>query len=106
MRFAGLKYRDKTRWARLTPTQQAQFLARYQACDDELRASGYLQEGIGVGSEHETITIRNTNGYASVQEGCVTKGNEQLTRMVILDAFDLNHAIALLSNYPLLWGGA
>jgi hypothetical protein len=59
-----------------------------------------------VGSDRATITIRNTNGYASVEEGSITKRNEHLTRIVILEAFDLNHAIALLSKYPLLWGGA
>lgn len=106
MRFAGLQYRDAARWARLTPTQQANFVARCQGCDDELRVSGYLQEVNCVASDREAITIRNTNGYTSVEEGSITRGNEQLTRIVILEAVDLNHAIALLSKYPLLWGGA
>lgn len=106
MRFVGLQYRDEARWARLTSTQRAQFLARCQSCDDELRMSGYLQEVNCVRSDHETITIRNTNGYASVEEGSITRGNDQLTRIVVLEAFDLNQAIALLSKYPLLWGGA
>jgi hypothetical protein len=35
----------------------------------------------------------------------LVEGNEQLMRIVILEAHDLNHAIALLSKHPLLWDG-
>ncbi|MDB5345128.1 MAG: hypothetical protein JWP89_3505 [Schlesneria sp.] len=85
--------------------QRAGFLEQCQAYDDELRQLGYLQGTACVPSDQNAITIRNNHGQPSVRNGPLTEGDEQLMRIVILEAFDLNHAIALLSKHPLLWDG-
>jgi hypothetical protein len=105
MQFVGLQYRDKVRWRQMSCFQRTEFLARCQAYDDELRQFGYLRGTACVPADRSAITIRNNHGQPSVQDGPLTEGDEQLMRIVILEAFDLNHAIALLSKHPLLWDG-
>lgn len=105
MRFVGLQFRDKVRWRQMSCHQRAEFLEQCQAYDDELRQFGYLQAAACVPANHCAITLRKNNGQPCVHDGPLTESNEQLMRIVILEAYDLNHAIALLSKHPLLWDG-
>lgn len=106
MKFIGLEYQDMSRLARMSATRRADFQARCADYDEELRECGYLISTNNLQGEHNTVAVRSSNGQVEVRKGPVAANSEQLARILILEAYDLNHAIALLSQHPIVWEGA
>ena len=70
------------------------------AYDDELRRGGHFLGGEALQVGHSAATVRMRNGQVAVVDGPFAETKEQLGGILLLEARDLNHAIALMSKHP------
>jgi predicted dithiol-disulfide oxidoreductase (DUF899 family) len=70
------------------------------AYDDELRRGGHFLGGEALQSARNAVTLRMKNGSVDVTDGPYVETKEMLGGILLLEARDLNHAIALMSKHP------
>jgi hypothetical protein len=68
--------------------------------DDELRRGGHFIGGEALRSAREAVTLRMKDGRVEVTDGPYAETKEMLGGILLLEARDLNHAIALMSRHP------
>ncbi|MGE0757377.1 MAG: YciI family protein [Pirellulaceae bacterium] len=78
-----------------------------QTFDEWLRNSGYLVSWDDRHPLADAAFVRSRGGRISVVAGSVAAARQNLARVLILEAHDLNQAIQLLSQHPSLrYGGS
>lgn len=100
MKFICLGYHDPKKWENLTDDQRH---ARMDECfeyDDELRRNGHFTGGEALGDAGTAVTLRNGKDGVSATDGPYAETKEQLGGILILEAEDLEHAVALMSRHP------
>jgi hypothetical protein len=106
MKFVCFGYFDESRWGNMTGKEQNGFIDRCLAYDDLLRENGHIVGGEALENTRNAATVRYRNGKVSVTDGPYAETKEQIGGIMLLEANDLNHAAALLSNHPsILMGG-
>jgi hypothetical protein len=70
------------------------------AYDDVLRRGGHFLGGEALDSAQNAVTLRMKDGEVQVTDGPYLETKESLGGILLLEARDLNHAIALLSKHP------
>ncbi len=68
--------------------------------DDELRRGGHFLGGEALQSAQHAVTLRVKNGAVEVSDGPYAETKEMLGGLLMMEARDLNHAIALMSQHP------
>jgi len=106
MKFACMGYNDESKWGKLTEAEQGDLLEKCFSYDDELRRGGHFLRGEGLQSTQNAVTIRGLGAQAVVVDGPYAETKEQLGGIILLEAQDLNQAIALMSNHPMAEIGA
>jgi hypothetical protein len=100
MKFVCLGFIDETKFAEI-PEQERQ--RRMEACfayDDELRRGGHFLGGEALDSARNAVTLRMKDGEVVATDGPYAETKEMLGGILLLEARDLNHAIALMSKHP------
>ena len=100
MKFVCLGYIDQNAFARIPQEDVQQMMEECFAYDDELRRGGHFVAGEALDSARNAVTLRTTNGELQVTDGPYAETKEQLGGILLLEARDLNHAIALMSKHP------
>ncbi len=100
MRFICLGYFDESKWNAIPKSEQQKHMEECFAYDDELRQSGNMLGGEALQCFQNTITLRKQNGKVVTTDGPYMETKEHLGGFFILEARDLNHAIALVSKHP------
>lgn len=100
MKFICLGYFDETKWATLPEAEQAKLMEECMAYDDELRRGKHFLGGEALGAATNAVTLKIKNGGVEVLDGPFTETKEILGGILLLEAKDLNHAIALMSKHP------
>ncbi|WP_166831682.1 YciI family protein [Thalassoroseus pseudoceratinae] len=100
MRFICLGYVDESSWEGKSEVERQQLISKCFDFDDELRAGGHMLGGEALGSAHEAVTLRTKNGFVDITDGPYAETKEALGGILLLEARDLNHAIALMSKHP------
>jgi hypothetical protein len=72
------------------------------AYDDVLRRGGHFLGGEALDSARNAVTLRIKDGEVQVTDGPYVETKESLGGILLLEARDLNHAIALMSKHPAL----
>ena len=80
-------------------------MARCFAYDDELRRGRHFLGGEALGPAADAVTLKMQGGSVRVTDGPFTETKEVLGGILLLEANDLNHAIALMSKHPGLKAG-
>jgi hypothetical protein len=70
------------------------------ACGDELRASGHFIGGTPLHPVHTATTVRVRNGQLAVTDGPFAETKEQLAGFYLIDAADLDAAVAVAARIP------
>jgi hypothetical protein len=70
------------------------------AYGDELRKSGHRIAAEALRPVHTATTVRVRDGRLSVTDGPFAETKEQLAGFYLIDAKDLNEAVALASKIP------
>lgn len=100
MKFICMGYMDEEAWAKIPAAEQKGMEEKCMAYDDELRRGGHFLGGEALQFGPSAVTLRMRNGQVAVTDGPFVETKEQLGGILILEARDLNHAIALMSKHP------
>jgi hypothetical protein len=101
MKFVCLGFIDETKFAEI-PREDARRMM--EACfdyDDVLRRGGHFLGGEALDSSRNAVTLKiQKDGEVEVIDGPFAETKEVLGGILLLEARDLNHAIALMSKHP------
>ena len=100
MKYICLGFYDEARFASIPPADAQRMMEECFAYDDELRRGGHFVGGEALDSAGSAVTLRFRNGDVEVTDGPFAETKETLGGILILEARDLNHAIALMSKHP------
>lgn len=100
MKFICLGYADPKLWETLPEQELNAMMEECFAYDDELRRGGHFVGGEALQGADTAVTLRFADGEVNVTDGPYAETKEQLGGILLLEARDLNHAIALMSRHP------
>jgi hypothetical protein len=100
MKFICLGYADESKMSSMSPDEISAVVEECFAYDDELRRGGHFAGGEALQSAKNAVTVRMRGGRVDVTDGPYAETKEQIGGILILEARDLNHAIALMSKHP------
>ncbi|HEX3124066.1 MAG TPA: YciI family protein [Rhodanobacteraceae bacterium] len=100
MQYLLLLYANEHGWDSLTPAQQQQGAAAYKAYTEALQKSGALKGSNRLQPTSTATTVRNENGKAQVLDGPYADSKEQLGGYYLIEAADLDAAIAWANRCP------
>ena len=98
MKYVCLGFFDEAKVAAMPKEQLQRFYEECLAYDDELRRGGHSLRGEAI--ESSAVTLRMKEGKVEVTDGPFAETKETLGGIGVLEARDLNHAVALLSKHP------
>jgi len=101
MKYLCFGYKDE-KWEQMSESEKNALFDVCFAYDDELRAKGHFLSGEALEDASAAVTVRIKNGKVSVTDGPFIETKEQLGGVGIIEAKDLNEAIALWSKHPAL----
>lgn len=100
MKFVCLGYLDESAYENMPQAEQQAAMESCFAYDDELRRGGHFLGGEALQGAHNGVTLRSQSGRVVVTDGPFVETKEHLGGILLLEARDLNHAIALMSKHP------
>lgn len=100
MRFICLGHADPKVFASMTEEEMAAAMEACFAYDDELRRGGHFTNGEALQEPSSAVTLRYSEHGVDVSDGPYAETKEYLGGILVLEARDLNHAIALISKHP------
>ena len=100
MKYVCLGFYDEARFSAIPPDEAKRMMEECLAYDDELRRGGHFMGGEALDSASKAVTLQMKNGQVDVTDGPFTETKEVLGGILLLEARDLNHAIALMSKHP------
>jgi|ERR1700722_1218686 hypothetical protein len=104
MQYALLIYRPETALGPEGNTALSELLARHVAFTRDLGPTRI--GGAGLKSTASATTVRTQGGAKTVHDGPFAETKEQLGGLYLIDAPDLDAAIAIARNVPLAGDGA
>lgn len=102
MRYICLGVYDEAAYAQMSPADAQKMFEECFAYDDVLRRGGHFLGGEALDSARNAVTLRMKHGTVQVTDGPYVETKESLGGILLLEARDLNHAIALMSKHPAL----
>jgi hypothetical protein len=96
MNFVCLGFIDESKFAQIPQEDGQRMMEECFASDDELRRGGHFLGGEALDSARKAVTLRMKTGEAVVTDGPFAETKESVGGILLLDARDLNHAIALM----------
>jgi hypothetical protein len=101
MKFICLSYMDEKVWDSMPKTEQEAMIEEWFTYDDVLRVSGHwLDGGQALQSVRAAKTLRRRGGKVMVTDGPYAETKEQLGGIGVLEARNLDEAVALMSKHP------
>ena len=100
MQYMLLLYSNENGWAQMTPEQQKQGMAAYIAYTQALREAGVLVHSDRLRGTDAATTVRITDGKTQVLNGPYVDIKEQLGGYYVIEAADLDAAIAWAARCP------
>jgi hypothetical protein len=100
MKYVCLGFIDETKFAEMHQEDGQKMIEECFAYDDELRRGGHFLGGEALDSARNAVTLRMKDGNLEVTDGPYAETKEILGGILLLEARDLNHAIALMSKHP------
>ena len=100
MKYVCLGFFDEAAYAKLPQSERDRMTEVCMAYDDELRRGGHFVGGEALDSAQNSVTLRKKGQEVQVTDGPFVETKETLGGILILEARDLNHAIALMSKHP------
>ncbi len=94
MRYMLLVYESEADWESLTAVERAVSVARHRSFAEELRRQGRLHAGDGLQPTSTATTVRRNADGVMVTDGPFAETKEQLGGFYVIEAHDLDQAIA------------
>lgn len=106
MRYMLLIYLDETKFAAMSQRERDSFGNAMLDYDDELRASGHFVMAEPLVAPAEAVTVRKWDAALTTTDGPFMETKEHLSGFSLVEARDLNEAIALAARMPLAAKGS
>ncbi|MGB8699244.1 MAG: YciI family protein [Thermosynechococcaceae cyanobacterium] len=100
MKFICLGYRSERQWDEMPERDRTALMEECFAYNNELRRGGHFWGGEALQRVRNATTLQYRHGKVAVTGGPYAETKEQLGGFLVLEARDLNHAIALMSKHP------
>lgn len=100
MQYLLLLYSNESGWSKMTPAEQEQGVAAYRAYTQALSTAGALVGSNRLQSSTTATTVRVTDGKSQVLDGPYVDSKEQLAGYYLIDAPDLDAALAWAARCP------
>lgn len=100
MKYICLGYHQEGSWERMSEVEQKDFIDKCFVYDARLRNNGHMVGGEALQSSRTATTIRSSGLAVTVTDGPFAETKEQLGGIMILEARNLDEAIALMSKHP------
>jgi hypothetical protein len=106
MKYLCLIYEnEKKNWETLQPAETEAVMNEYYAFTEQIRQNGNYVAGEALHPTNTATTVRVRSGKVSTTDGPFAETKEQLGGFYLIDAKDLNEAIAIASRIPSArWG--
>jgi hypothetical protein len=106
MKYLLLIYDEESRWQQLSETEREATLGEYFQLSRDLAAAGKLHGGEELEPVSSASTLRVRGGRTVVSDGPFAEAREQLGGFYLVDAVDLDDAIAIAARIPAARTGA
>ncbi len=100
MKYVCLGYVEPGTFENMSESDRNAMLDECFGYNDELRRNGHLVAEEPLQPATTAVTVSWTNGEVAVTDGPYAETKEHLGGIQVLEARDLNHAIALISQHP------
>jgi len=100
MKFVCLGYADESKLEKMSKEELSALVEECLSYDDELRRNGHFAGGEALKSAKDAVTLRMRGGKVDVTDGPFAETKEQIGGILLLEAKDLNQAIAIMSKHP------
>jgi hypothetical protein len=100
MQYLLMLYSSEKGWAELPQAEQSHWMAAYKAYTEALSSAGALVGSNRLTDTDTATTVRVTNGKTQVLDGPYADSKEQLGGYYLIDAPDLDAAIAWAARCP------
>ena len=100
MQYLLMLYVDESGWHELTPAEQQQGMAAYQAYIEALTKAGAFRATSRLASASDATTVRIENGKPQVLDGPFVDSKEQIGGFFIIDVPDLDAALSWAARCP------
>lgn len=100
MEYLLMLYVNESGWPKLTPAEQERGLAAYVAYTEALRKSGALKGSNRLQPSSSATTVRLSGEKTQVLDGPYADSKEQLGGYYLIEAPDLDAAIAWAARCP------
>jgi hypothetical protein len=106
MQYLLMLYVEEGGWNKMTPAEQQQGMAAYRAYTEALQSAGALKGSNRLQPSNTATTIRVANGKSQVLDGPFADSKEQLAGYYLIEAADLDAAMAWAARCPAASHGA
>ena len=100
MDYLLLLYANENGWTSMTPEQQQQGYAAYMAYTEALKKAGAYKASQRLQPIAAATTVRVTDGKSQVLDGPYVDSKEQLGGFYLIEAPDLDSALAWAARCP------
>ena len=100
MQYMLLIYVDEGAWAKLNEAERAAVFREYGQFTDGIRRSGHFLAGAPLRPTATATTVRVREGKRLVTDGPFAETREQLGGYYLVEAKDLDEAIAIAARIP------
>jgi hypothetical protein len=100
MQYLLMIYSREDAWEKMTPAEQQQGVAAYNAFTEALKKSGALAGSNRLRPASTATTVRVANGKTQVLDGPYADTKEQLGGYYLIDVADLDAALAWAARCP------
>jgi hypothetical protein len=100
MKYLLLIYNEEARWTGLSEADRKALSAEYGVFTERLRKEGHYLGGEGLQPISTASTVRVRNGKSVTTDGPFAETREQLGGFYLVEAKDLDKAIALAGGIP------
>jgi hypothetical protein len=100
MKYVLLIYNEERNWTTLSPEERAALGREYYACTERMLESGHHRAGEGLEATSTATTVRVRGGALQTTDGPFAETREQLGGFYLIDAENLDEAIAIAARVP------
>jgi len=100
VKYLCLGYYDEAKFAAMTPEEVRALVSQCKAFDDELQATGCVEMVASLGPSKSSVSLRPRDGGTRVVDGPYAEAKEIIGSFFLIEADDMQQAIAIASKHP------
>ena len=100
MKYMLLIYENEKAGATIPEGERQKMFGEYMQFTNDIRASGHYQAGAPLQPTSKATSVRMRNGKRSVTDGPFAETHEQLLGYYLVEAKNLDEAIAIAAKIP------